>query len=478
MTHIAISKKIWTHCCAALLLIGMNSCGGLSKNKSDEDNFSLKEVKVQLEVKKYKLPNGLRILVVENHKLPIFTYQTFFDVGGRHEGAGTTGATHFLEHMMFKGAKKYGEGVFSKLIESNGGNSNAYTNFDNTVYYESLPVKSGEKEMLPIIVDLEADRMQHLTLDPVSFEKERQVIMEERKMRYENSPNGQLWLSITKNMFEGSPYGGSVIGDKKDLESLSRDQVMNYFKNFYRPDNAIIVVVGDVDAYSVYRLIKEKYRDIKSSNKAIREYRDSRDNSELYKGKARYGRHVKISNKQAISPMFMLGFPGSAAGTKEGFVQDLLASVIGQGESSYLNELYVTSKRPIFTSISASNYNLKHNGIFLIGGEVARGKNLKKTTDALINETKSLCETAITERSLQKTKNRLILSYISNVETNDGVAQFLGMREAYFKDYEFYKKEIEVYNNITLEELKSSCRGLFKDGKHILVSIWNKHPLK
>lgn len=462
----------------ALIAFLFASCSGLKKSSQMSSSEEEKEGDIHLEVKKYELKNGLRLLVYENHKLPIFTYQTFFDVGGRHEGPGTTGATHFLEHMMFKGAKKYGPGVFFKLIESNGGNSNAYTNFDNTVYYESLPIKSGDQNMIEVIVDIESDRMQHLTLDPEAFEKERQVVLEERKNRYENSPRGQLYLALTRNIFEGTPYGGSVIGDVKDLMSLNRDQVMEYFKKFYRPDNAIIVVSGDVDADKIYDLVKDKYGDIKPSDSEIQSFRESRENAEIYKHQARYGRHVKIHNKQAVSPMFMLGYPADAIGTREGFVRDILSSILGQGESSYLNEKFVTGKRPQFTSLMASNYTLKHNGVFWIAGEVARGKSLEKTTDRLLAETKSLCEKAVTERSLQKTKNQYMLGYVSEIETNDGVAQFLGLREAFFKDYRYYKKEIEVYNSITVDEVKQSCQTLFNSGKHILVSIWNKHPEK
>lgn len=460
----------------ALILSLIPACSGVKMSSSQSANESHKEGEIHLDVKKYELDNGLRLLVYENHKLPIFTYQTFFDVGGRHEGPGTTGATHFLEHMMFKGAKKYGPGVFFKLIESHGGNSNAYTTFDNTVYYESIPTKSGNKDMIETIIDLESDRMEHLTLDPKDFEKERQVVLEERKNRYENSPRGQLYLSLTRNMFEGTPYGLSVIGDVKDLNALNRDQVMDYFKKFYRPDNAVIVVAGDVDPDKVYDLIKDKYGDIKPSPSEIQEYRKSREKPEIYAHRGRYGRHVKIHNKQAQSPMFMLGFPANAIGTQEGFVRDILSSILGQGESSYLNQRFVTGKNAYFTSLMAANYTMKHNGVFFLAGEVARGKNLNKTTQELIRETKKMCDSAITERSLQKTKNQYLVGYISEIQTNDGVAQFLGMREAFFKDYRFYKKEIDIYNSITVDQVKQSCRDLFKDGKYILVSIWKEHP--
>ena len=145
---------------------------------------------------------ALRLLVVENNKLPIVSYYTFFDVGGRFESreTGTTGATHFLEHMMFKGAKKYKAGEFEKIVEGNGGRGNAYTTFDSTVYYESFPSKVLEK-----IIDLEADRMGNLTIESKSFESERLVVKEERKMRYENSPMGKLYLSMMQAVFKGTP---------------------------------------------------------------------------------------------------------------------------------------------------------------------------------------------------------------------------------------------------------------------------------
>ena len=208
---------------------------------------------VVLNVKKVVLDNGLTVLIAPNPKLPIAAYYTLFEVGGRHEVKGTTGATHFLEHMMFKGAKKYGPGQFDSMIESNGGSTNAYTTNDSTVYYQSIPSSFVEK-----MVDLEADRIQHLLLEPTSFESERQVIFEERKMRYENSPDGFLYLMMMKKVFEGTPYAQSVIGDVEDLQALSRDQMMKFFKTYYVPENAILAIAGDVDPDKIIPIIKEK----------------------------------------------------------------------------------------------------------------------------------------------------------------------------------------------------------------------------
>ncbi len=453
------------------------SCSHQSSAPKKAENKALKQDSngmVHLEVKKYTLPNGLKLLVYENHTLPIFSYYTFFDVGGRHEGPGTTGATHFLEHLMFKGAKKYGPGQFNFLIEGNGGQTNAYTNFDNTVYYEDLPITSGDQDMVEKVIDIEADRMGNLALVPEAFEKERNVVLEERKMRYENRPGGKLYLSMMQSMFEGTPYGGSVIGSVADLKSLTREHVRSYFKKFYTPDNATIVVAGDVDAEEVYETVKDKYGDMEPSSKEIQDYRVSRDNPELYKHQGKYGRHVKIK-ANSTTPQFMLAYPSVAMGVHKGYVLDILSSILGEGASSYFNQKYVSNRKPLLSNFYASNYTLKYSGVFFVGGELLPKKGIYWFKKKLVKDLKKSCDSAIDERSLQKTKNQYLISYVSSLETNNGIAHFLGMRENFFNDYAYYKKELEIYDKITVAEVKSACKELFSSDKFIMTSVWDKH---
>ena len=281
---------------SSLFLYGCASNNGGQIKSAD----SLSELELNLPVKKFTLDNGLRLLVVENNKLPIVSYYTFFDVGGRFESreAGTTGATHFLEHMMFKGAKKYKAGEFEKIVEGNGGRGNAYTTFDSTVYYESFPSKVLEK-----IIDLEADRMGNLTIESKSFESERLVVKEERKMRYENSPMGKLYLSMMQAVFKGTPYGGSVIGDVKDLDSLTQEQIQEFFKTFYAPNNAIVVVVGDVNANKVHHLVKRKYGNLKRNEK-LSALKKSLDKLDVYNFKGFKPEREKYLPRQKI--LFLL----------------------------------------------------------------------------------------------------------------------------------------------------------------------------
>jgi len=206
-----------------LILISLIGCS--SKSEKPKKAQSLSE-SINLDVHEIKLDNGMTALVYPNHRLPIFSVYLYYKVGGKNERPGITGASHFLEHMMFKGAKKYGQGKIDFMIEGSGGSTNAYTTNDQTVYYENLPTTELES-----ILDIEADRLENLLLDKEAFEKERAVVLEERKMRYENSPRGQLYLGLMKNLYKGTPYGSSVIGEIPDLKSVTREQIHEYLKN-------------------------------------------------------------------------------------------------------------------------------------------------------------------------------------------------------------------------------------------------------
>ena len=182
----------------SLAIFGCASMKQLASSSSGDENANLTDAKLNLKVEKKVFDNGLTLLIVENHKLPVFSYYSFYKVGSKYEEPGHTGAAHYLEHLMFKGTPKYGRGEFEKIIEFNGGSSNAYTNTDLTVYYENMP-----RDHIKQIIDVEVDRMQNLLLDPGAFENERQVVLEERRYRYENSPRGQLYLATTQSIFKG-----------------------------------------------------------------------------------------------------------------------------------------------------------------------------------------------------------------------------------------------------------------------------------
>ena len=446
------------------------SCSGVQQ-KNDKSTEALSTFNLDLNAKKFVLSNGLKVIISENRKLPIFSFLTFYDVGGRFESRkeGTTGATHFLEHMMFKGAKKFGPGEFEKIIESNGGRSNAYTTFDSTVYYESL-----SSRVLEEIIELEADRMGNLLIEEQSFESERKVVLEERKMRYENSSGGKLFLKMMQTVFEGTPYGGSVIGDEKDLLSLSRAQVKNFFNTFYAPNNATIVIVGDVDASKTLRLIKKYYGVLKKSE-TLAQTKSSVDKTGSYEGNPLRGQKISL-NGTAPNPMFMGAYKGEPLGTRRAFVLDILSSMLSGGASSYLTQKYVLGKKPLLSSIYLANYNLKNSGVVFLKGELLKGTSLSRMQHIFTKDRKSFCsQDALNLRELQKTKNKLLVEYYGELDTNYGVASFLGLRENFFNDFKYYEKELSTYESITLDEVVDVCKEYFYKNNYVLLNIWDKN---
>ncbi|MBS1243292.1 MAG: putative Zn-dependent protease, involved in pqq synthesis (ppqF), partial [Nitrospirae bacterium] len=203
------------------------------------------------------LPNGLKVLLKEEHKSPVVTFQVWYRVGARNERLGKTGMSHLLEHMMFKGSKKYGPKQFSQVVQRNGGNDNAFTSKDYTAYFENLAA-----DRLEIAMDLESDRMQNLLLDPKEFLSERDVVKEERRMRYEDDPTQTMVEQMMATAFSAHPYQWPVIGWMADIGNITREDLEKHYRTYYAPNNATVVVVGDFDSKKTLALVKKYFGSI------------------------------------------------------------------------------------------------------------------------------------------------------------------------------------------------------------------------
>ncbi len=426
---------------------------------------------IKLDVHSYQLANGLKLLVLENHQLPIFSYYTYFNVGGRYEMGKTTGATHFLEHLMFKGTKNYPFGVFDSVIEGNGGYTNAFTTFDQTVYHEALPVK-----LLEQIISMEVDRMHNLVIKPDLFEKERHVILEERKMRYENSPAGSLYLRMMQEIYQGTPYGGSVIGEVQNLLDFTPEIIKEFYNQFYAPNNAVVVVVGDVDAEKVYHLVKRYYGKLPKSL-TFQKIKEQRDRKELYQFRTKFKRDVDIWSSSP-RPIILMTFKGFSIEDDDSLIADLLAMILSGSTNSYLVQKYVQGKHPVLSSISLNNHNLKMQGNIFFYGQLLPKANLKRVKRMLKQEYRSICEKGIDQRSLLRAKNQLLLEYFKGIQTNGGIASLIGRRESLLGDYKIYQHELDIYERTTLEDVKRVCHKIFDRNEYIFLTSWNKNPHK
>lgn len=450
-------KLFFSLVCLSFILIGCSSLSTKEKTLADSINLDVEEV---------KLDNGMTALIVNNPKLPIFSLYLFYKVGGKNEVPGITGASHFLEHMMFKGAKKFGKNTFDFIIEGSGGSTNAYTTNDQTVYYENLPSKE-----LELILDIESDRMENLALDEDDFNKERAVVLEERKMRYENSPRGLLYQEMMKALFAGTPYARPVIGDIPDIKTVTREQMHAYFKRFYAPNNMTLVLVGNVDTFEAKKMIREKFGKIPASPTVIEAHKSLKDedfNPALTSSKV-------VSKKgESPNPMFMLAYPSYKVAHPKGYALDILSSILGSGKSSALINEYILVNRPVATSMYAAHQQLEKAGFFFVGGELVRGVELDKFRADLDKKLKSFCETEITPRNIQKIKNNYLVDLYTGLDTNAGLAGFLGDRQQLMGDWRFYKEELRLYEKVKVEEVKAVCQEIFSKPS-VFVSVWNQH---
>jgi len=421
----------------------------------------------QIKATKFIFENGLRLIVYENRRLPVFTYLTFFDVGGRFEKAGQTGATHFLEHMMFKGSVHYPQGIFDSTIEKSGGRTNAYTTFDSTVYDNHIP-----STLLKEMITLEADRMRGPIFSEESFESERKVILEERKMRYENRPEGKLYLKTMQEFFKKTPYGLSVIGSNEDLRALTRENVERFFKTFYTPDNATIVIAGDVETDEVRELVAAAYADQKSSmarGTPLTKLKGELDHDKFFKRENSKKHNVTRLKGLNGNPLFMIAYNGYPVGSRDSAKHDLLGAILSQGESAYLLQKLVKISKPTLSEISAGNHNLKKNGTLIVNGTLAQNVPVKGFEALITKELKASCSVAITDLTLQKVKNQVKVSMYDTIRTNDGVGALLGNSENFFGDFRKYDQELKDYESITTAELKDECLKVFNGGMQFTI---------
>ena len=450
-------------------LLFLTSCGRkpFVSNQLEDQEVHADGVDVQLNLEKEVFDNGLTVIAIENHKLPLFSFYSFVKVGSRHEGKGMTGASHYLEHMMFKGSKKYAPGEFEKIVIGNGGTNNAYTSRDLTVYYESLPTSALDK-----ILDLELDRLFNLSLEKESFERERSVILEERKLRTENSPRGQLYLETMKTVFKGTPYAHPPIGFIDDIKNVSLEEIRDYFHIFYDPANIVIVVSGDIKADKLISKMKKTFGKIPS----LKKFKEKEHSQEDYRFRYNWKRKKKIDlyGKSPV-PMFFAVYPSHAIKHHQSPALDILGSILAGGKSSYLSQKYVYGKRPLLSDLYAYNYSMSKGGIFILGGQFLKKTGVRSFTRILQRDLRKICKKAISDREVEKVKNQYLSSYFSSFETNAGLCQLAGENEVHHGDPLYFKKSLKRYTEMTSDEVMKVCYEIVEKNRPLFISVWDKH---
>ncbi|WP_102794810.1 M16 family metallopeptidase [Bowmanella denitrificans] len=376
----------------------------------------------QDQVKSFTLQNGMKFLVLEDHSIPNANSYLFWRVGSRNEYPGITGLSHFFEHMMFNGAKKYGPKEFDRTMEAAGGSNNAYTTENLTVYTNWFPA-----DQLNLIFELEADRIQHLAIDPQMVESERGVVMSERSTGLENSNFRAIWEEVKGSAFRAHPYSWSVIGHESDIINWTMDDLIQYHKTYYAPNNAVMVVAGDVTLDEVKTLAEKHFAPIPAQQPP----REVHTVEPEQKGE----RRVYLHKASVSSPNLMMAFHVPNSRHEDYYALAVLADILSTGNSSRLQSSLVFEQQ-LATELFAYFPESIDPNLFYIYAVANPGVDANKLEDGIIAQLQKIKQEGISEEELQKVKNRRLVDFYREMSTINGKANTLGTYEMYFGDYQ------------------------------------------
>ncbi len=404
------------------------------------------QVKVE-DIKTFTLKNGMKIILLEDHSIPNAALYFFYKVGSRNEYTGITGLSHFFEHMMFNGAKKYGPKMFDKVMEAAGGSNNAYTNKNVTVYSDWFP-----SDKIELMFDLEADRIANLALDDKMVESERGVVISERITGLENSNEKLLYEEINGVAFIAHPYSWSVLGHESDIKNWKKSDLQRYFDTYYAPNNAVMVITGDVTLAKV-KALTQKYLEPIPARTPPRPVHT--------KEPEQMGERRLVVRKKSSSPILMIAYHVPETKHKDYYTLDMLNSILSGGNTARLYKALVDEKQ---LAVRASSFFSKNMdpGLFIVYAICAKGVDENTLETAIYEEIDKIIRDGVTDLELQKVKNQKLIAFYNAMETIDGKADTIGTYEIYFGGYEKLFQAPAYYDKVTNEDIKAVAAKYFK----------------
>ena len=396
----------------------------------------------------HKLDNGLKIVLLEDHDIPNIAYYTFFRVGSRNERPGLTGVSHFIEHMMFNGTQKAGPGQFDRIMEANGGANNAFTGEDMTGYTNWYPSAALEK-----MIELDADRMQGLIFDPQVLESERGVIASERRMGVENNNENLLSETVRATAIMAHPYHWDVIGWMSDILSWKRDEIIAYYRTFYSPNNAVVVVCGDFQTQKIMELIRKYYATIP---------RGPEPPAVLTVEPPQLGPRRVVVRKPAQTPSFIQVYHAPAATDSDFPAMDVLGMLLLQGESSRLYQRLV-ARDQLAINVNGGIGKSIDPFLFTIAVKPKPGADLERIEKAIEEELERIKMEGIAEKELKKAINSLRTDFYNPLMTIAGKAYMLGQSEIFYGGYEYIFKAMEPYKAVTAVRIRELAGKYFSE---------------
>jgi len=397
-------------------------------------------------ITKYKLDNGLTVILEENHSSPVVAVNVWVKTGSACEIEGEYGLAHVHEHMLFKGTEKRNVGEIARVIEGDGGDINAFTSFDETVYYVVIASR-----FLDTALDVLSDAMQNSTFDPQELDRELEVVVEEIR-RSEDSPSRNLSEKMFSTTFTTHPYGRPVIGSEESVKSFTREGITDFYKKWYAPNNMVLVIVGDFETAEVMPKIEELYGQYPSRElpECIIEDEPKQEGMRTY-----------VIDKPLQEGYFSLAYHVSNAKHEDTPVMDVLSNILGGGDSSRLFQ-NIKEQKALVNNIYAYAFTPKYEGIFAVGGSINPAKS-KEALSEIVKEINRLKYEPVSDEELQRVKVNLESDAIYTKETMQGQAQKFGFFEVETDDFRYEEEYLDKVSKVTPEDIMLVAQKYFND---------------
>jgi zinc protease len=412
---------------------------------------------VTASVRAATLPNGLRVLLLEDHRSPIVSIQVWYRVGSRNEHRGTTGIAHFLEHLMFKGTRKFGGREFARLIEQNGGQDNAFTSQDLTSYFVNIAA-----DKIDLVLELEADRMRNLVLDPKDIDAEREVVIEERRTRTEDDPGGFLGEEVGSLAFRTHPYGAPIIGWMEDIKRITPAQIRAFYRSYYVPNNAILVLVGDFEAPAVLEKVKRWFGPIPGA---------APPPAVLGLEPPQNGERRITVKKQAQLPIVYLAWHVPDQQAADAPALEVLATVLSGGRASRLYQSLVYERQLALEAGGDYPYFSLDPNLFWFWATAMPGQTPETLETALLGEMERLAREPVSDEELTRAKNQIEAGFVFQQDSVYRRASLLARFET-IGGYRRLDAFVERIRAVTAADLQRVARAYFlHDRKNVGVLV-------
>ncbi|NQX82624.1 MAG: insulinase family protein [Flavobacteriaceae bacterium] len=414
----------------------------------------------KVEFEEYNLSNGLHVILHQDNTAPVITTSVMYHVGAKDENPERTGFAHFFEHLLFEGTENIGKGEFFKIISSNGGTNNANTTQDRTYYYEVFP-----SNKLELGLWLESERMLHPVIDQLGVDTQNEVVKEEKRMRYDNSPYG-MWMPTTfKNIFSKHPYRWTTIGSMEHLDAATLEEFMAFNDKFYVPNNATLVVAGDIDVVKTKKMIEDYFGTIPRGQDIKREtfVEDPITEKILV---TQYDANIQI-------PATFNIFRTPSMKTRESRVLDFISTLLSEGKSSRLYKKLVDDKKKAM-QIAAFNFSQEDYGVYIILALPLGDVTLEDLNAEITEEIVKLQTELISEREFQKLKNIYENNFVSSNSGVENIANSLAKYNMLFGNTDLINTEIEIYNSITREDIRNVAKKYLNANQSMVMEYLPK----